>query len=73
MATPCVGEIALLPVTAFEHIISQLNKPGELPLLLRDPVRVSVLVFRTGVRSGLLDELVDVFPYQGNIPLELGD
>jgi hypothetical protein len=62
-----------LPVTAFEHIISQLNKPRELLLLLRDPLCVSVLISRAGVCSGLLNELVDVFPYQGNIPLKLGD
>jgi hypothetical protein len=46
--------------------VSEFNQPGQFLLLLGDPVRGSVFIFSTRVRSGLFDQLIDILPYHGN-------
>ena len=65
--------IAVVAATVFrqenlptQQSVSELNQPGQFLLLLRDPVRGSVFIFSTRVRSGLFDQLIDILPYHGN-------
>jgi hypothetical protein len=41
-----------------QQSVSEFNQPGQFLLLLRDPVRGSVFIFSTRVRSGLFDQLI---------------
>jgi hypothetical protein len=50
-----------------------LGQPFELLGLLRNSVRVSILIFCARVCSGLLDKLPDVLANNGDALLELGE
>ena len=66
--------ILFMPDASFlEQRVALLGQCFELLGLLRDPVRVALLILGAGVSGGLLDQLPDVVAQDGDARIELGE
>lgn len=63
---------AELSLTARQSF-SKLDQPGELLLLLGNPVRIPFFIFGTGICSGLFNQFIDILPYDGNALVKLSN
>jgi hypothetical protein len=60
-------------VLFLQQRLTLLGQALKLLILLRDPIRIAILILGTRVRGGLLDELADVVANDGNARVKFGE